>query len=195
MHPLIRLAAFLLCLLPFAYLVYALASGTAGPDPAEHIMHVTGEWAARCLLFSLLVSPLRQWTAWAALMKLRRMLGLYAFFYATVHLATFAHFYVGWIFSILAEELIERPYITLGFTAWLFMLPLAITSTRAMQRRLRRNWQRLHRLAYPVAVFACFHILWQVRSDIGEALLYFILFGWLLIWRYFRYRRSALLTV
>ncbi|MCL4104308.1 UNVERIFIED_CONTAM: hypothetical protein GTU68_047270 [Idotea baltica] len=154
-------------------------------------MHITGEWGARCLLLSLLVSPLRKWTGWSTVLKLRRMLGLFAFFYATVHLTSFAHFYVGWTVSILVEELLERPYITLGFAAWLLMLPLAVTSTRGMQRRLRKNWQRLHRLVYPVAVFVCAHIIWQVRSDAGEALLYLVLFFGLLLWRYFRFRQRA----
>ena len=191
MNPALQCAVFILCLLPFLYLVYALYSGASGPDPAEFIMHFAGEWAARCLLLCLLVSPLRQWAGWPALIKLRRMLGLYAFFYGCVHLATFAHFYAGWTLSILAEELLERPYITLGFAAWLLMLPLAITSNRAMQRILRKNWQRLHQFVYPAAVFVCCHILWQARSDVGEALIYILLFGWMLIWRFFRYRRST----
>lgn len=191
MRPGIRGVAFLLCLTPFASLVYALGSNLAGPDPAEFIMHSTGEWAARFLLLCLLVSPLRQWTGWAVFLKLRRMLGLYAFFYGCVHLATFVHFYTGWALVILVEELQERPYITLGFAAWLLMLPLALTSSRAMQRKLRKNWQRLHRLVYPAAVLVCCHILWQARSDIGEALMYVSLFGWMLFWRYLRYRRSV----
>ena len=191
MNPVARGAAFVLCLLPFIYLVYALISGAAGPDPAEYIMHFTGEWAARCLLLCLLVSPLRKWTAWAALIKLRRMLGLYAFFYASVHLATFVHLYVGWTLAIVIEELLERPYITMGFAAWMLMLPLALTSNRAMQRKLRKNWLYLHRFVYPAAILICCHILWQARSDVAEALLYIALFGWMLIWRYFRYRRRA----
>lgn len=191
MELIVRGAVFLLCLTPFGYLVFVLGSGGGGPDPAELIMHLTGEWGARCLLLSLLISPLRQWTGWPIVFKLRRMLGLFAFFYASVHLASFAHFYVGWTLPILVEELLERPYITFGFAAWLAMLPLAITSNRAMQRRLRSNWQRLHRLVYPVAVSVCVHIVWQVRSDAGEALLYFVLFAWLLVWRYLRYRKRA----
>ena len=185
----IRSTVFTLCLIPFAAIVYAIAVGTAGPDPAEFIMQSTGEWAARILLLCLFVSPLRKWTGWSVVMRLRRMLGLYAFFYGCVHLATFGHFYIGWTFPLLVEEFTERPYITVGFTAWLLMLPLALTSTRAMQRRLRKNWQRLHRLVYPSAIFVCLHILWQARSDIGEPLIYIGLFGWMLIWRFFRQRR------
>ncbi len=191
MNVVTRATVFVLCLLPFAYLVYATLNGLTGPDPAEAIMHATGEWAARFLLLSLLISPLRQWGGWPALLKLRRMLGLYSFFYACVHLTTFAHFYLGWTPSSLLEELLERPYITLGFSAWLLLLPLALTSTRFMQRKLRRNWQRLHRLVYPAAIAVCLHILWQARSDVGEALIYITLFGWMLAWRYLRYQRRS----
>lgn len=183
----VRAGIFVLCLLPFAWLFYSAASGGLGPDPAESIMHITGEWSLRLLLLTLLVAPLRQWSGWPLLLKLRRMLGLYAFFYACVHLASFCHFYVGWTLSILGEELVERPYITVGFAAWLLMLPLALTSTRAMQRRLRRNWLRLHRLVYPAAVLACCHLLWQARSDIGEALVYAALTALLLGWRVRRF--------
>jgi sulfoxide reductase heme-binding subunit YedZ len=135
------------------------------------------------LALTLLVSPLRAWTGWSRLLKLRRMLGLYAFFYGCVHLFSFLQFYIGWFPAALIEELAERPYIALGFSAWLLMLPLAMTSTRVMQLRLRGNWQRLHRLIYPAAVFACLHLLWQARSDIGDALFYCAIFTALLVWR------------
>jgi sulfoxide reductase heme-binding subunit YedZ len=186
----IRCAVFMLCLIPFALIAYAIAVGNAGPDPAEFIMHSTGEWAARFLLLSLFASPLRHWTAWSVVLRLRRMFGLYAFFYGCVHLATFGHFYIGWTIPLLIEEFTERPYITVGFSAWLLMLPLALTSTRAMQRRLRKNWQRLHRLVYPAAILVCLHVLWQARSDVGEPLIYIALFGWMLTWRFIRYRRA-----
>jgi len=184
---LLRVGVFALCLLPAGWLVYAAGSGGLGPDPAESIMHLSGEWSLRMLLLTLLVPLLRRWTGWSAWLKLRRMLGLYAFFYACTHLVSFCHFYVGWTPSILVEELAERPYITAGFAAWLLMLPLAITSTRGMQRRLRRNWQRLHYLVYPVALLACGHLLWQARSDIGEALAYTTVVVALLGWRLWRF--------
>ena len=132
------------------------------------------------LIATLLVTPLRQWFGWSALLRYRRMLGLYAFFYATIHLLLFLHFYLGWVPARVLEEFVERPYITVGMGAFLLMLPLAITSTRAMQRRLRRNWQRLHRAIYPVAVLVSLHYLWQARSDIGEALAYSLIFALLL---------------
>ena len=186
MERIIRGGVFALCLLPFAWVVYAAANGGLGPDPAEVLMHVTGEWSLRMLALTLLVSPLRVWGGWPVLqklLKLRRMLGLFTFFYGSVHFLSFGQFYVGWTLAALVEELAERPYITVGFSAWLLLLPLAITSTRGMQRRLRRNWRRLHRLVYPATVLACLHLLWQVRSDYGEALLYIVIFAALLGWR------------
>lgn len=189
----VRAGVFVLCLLPFLWLVWLAATGGLGPDPAKTLMLETGEWSLRLLVVTLLVSPLRQWTGWALVMRLRRMLGLYAFFYACVHLASFGHFYIGWSGALLAEELAERPYIAVGFAAWLLLLPLALTSTRGWQRRLRRNWQRLHRLIYPAAVLACLHLLWQARSDIGEALVYSVMVGLLLGWRLWRARERAAL--
>jgi len=178
-----RIGTFVLCLLPFLWVLFAAVSDRLGPDPAEALMLFTGEWALRMLALTLLISPLRAWTGWSLLLKLRRMLGLYAFFYGCVHFLAFLQFYIGWVPTALTEELVERPYIALGFSAWLLMLPLAITSTRAMQRRLRGNWQRLHRLVYPAAVLACLHLLWQARSDVGDALIYLVIFTALLLWR------------
>jgi sulfoxide reductase heme-binding subunit YedZ len=180
---------FCLGLVPLWLLFYGAVSNQLGPDPAESLMHATGEWAMRLLILTLSISPLRLWTGKTELLRLRRMLGLYTFFYACLHLFLFLHFYLGWLPAVLWEELRERPYITVGFTAWLIMLPLALTSTAAMQRRLRRNWQRLHRGIYPVAVLVSLHMLWQARSDLGEALLYTTIFAALLCWRFIRYRK------
>ena len=186
----VRVGVFVLCLLPLVWLVYGAFANTLGPDPAEVVMRETGEWALRILALTLLVSPLRKWTGWPVVMKLRRMLGLYAFFYGCVHLLAFLQFFIGWSVTPLLEEIVERPYITVGFAAWCLMLPLAITSTRGMQRRLRRNWLRLHRLVYPAAGLACLHLLWQARSDVGEALVYIAIFTALLGWRVWRYRQQ-----
>jgi len=179
----IKPSVFVLCLMPMAWLVYAAVSGALGPDPAQRIMHVSGEWTIRLLAITLLMSPLRHWTGSVWPVRLRRMLGLYTFFYGTVHLLSFAQFYVGWTPAILVEELAERPYIMAGFGAWLLMLPMAITSNRAMQRTLGRNWKRLQRLVYVAAVLACLHLIWLARSDIGLALFYSALFACLLLWR------------
>lgn len=183
MHPAVKPLVFAACLLPLGWLVYATATGGVGPDPAEVIMHVSGEWGLRILALTLALPLLRQLLDSAWPMRLRRMLGLFAFFYACLHLASFAHFYVGWSSALLVEEVIKRPYITAGFLAWLLLLPLAFTSTRGMQRRLGKRWRQLHRLVYPAAVLACVHLVWQVRSDIAEALVYALIFALLLGWR------------
>lgn len=183
MHPAVKPLVFSACLLPLGWLVYAAVAGGLGPDPAEVIMHVSGEWGLRILALTLALPLLRQLLDSAWPMRLRRMLGLFAFFYACLHLASFAHFYIGWSSVLLAEEVVKRPYITAGFLAWLLLLPLAVTSTRGMQRRLGKRWRQLHRLVYPAAVLACVHLLWQVRSDIAEALVYALIFGLLLGWR------------
>lgn len=187
-----RFTVFLIALAPFAFLTYGAFANTLGPDPAERVMHITGEWALRMLVFTLLMSPMRAWTGRPLFFKLRRMLGLFAFFYATVHLVAFLQFFTGWSSATLFEELIERPYITAGFAGWLLMLPLAATSTRRMQRKLGRRWVTLHRLVYPAAIAACLHLLWQARSDIGEALVYGVVVALLLAWRLRRRAGKAL---
>ena len=151
-----RAGIWVLCLLPLGMLVFAVFTNGLGPDPAEKIMHVTGEWSLRLLLLTLLISPLRQWTRWAPIIGWRRVLGLCTFLYACIHLLCFGHFFLGWTFSILVEELLERPYIAAGFAAWLLMLPLAITSTRAMQRRLRLPYIHIFIFVSPLywAVFS-----------------------------------------
>jgi sulfoxide reductase heme-binding subunit YedZ len=183
MHPAIKPVLFLLCLAPFCALVAAALLDTLGPDPAEALLHETGEWAARLLIATLLVSPLRAWTGWGPLIRLRRMLGLFCFFYATVHLVIFLQFYLGWSGERVLEEVLERPYITVGFLAWLILVPLAVTSNKASQRRLRGDWRRLHLGSYAVAITVSLHYLWQSRSDIGEALVYTVIFALLLAWR------------
>jgi sulfoxide reductase heme-binding subunit YedZ len=189
---LLRHGPFALCLLPLLTIVAATVSNSLGPDPAERLMHMTGEWAARILILCLLMSPMRRWTGNPYWMRQRRMLGLFAFFYACIHLLIFLQFFLGWSAARVAEELAERPYITAGFLAWLVMLPMAVSSTKAMQRRLGRNWQRLHRGIYIVAIAISLHILWQARSDVGEALVYGAAFGALLAWRVWRrFSRSS----
>lgn len=183
-------AVFIACLLPLAGLVYAALTGRLGPDPAKSIMLETGAWALRFLLLSLAASPLRRLVGLHWPMRLRRMLGLYAFFYASVHLVAFCHFYTGWSSEQLLEELAKRPYITVGALAWLLLVPLALTSTHGMRRRLGRTWRRLHRLVYPAAVLACIHLAWQIRSDFGEALCYATLAAALLGYRLWAWRRQ-----
>ena len=179
------LAVSTLCLLPLAQLSLQLASGDLGPDPAKRLMQGTGEWGLRGLAIVLLAAPMAQ-RGWRGLFRYRRVLGLSLFFYVSLHLLLFAQVYVGWSGTLLAEELKERPYVLVGFAAWLAMLPLALTSTDRARRWLGRRWRQLHRLIYPATVLAWLHLFWLARSDVGEALVYGVIFVALLGWRWQR---------
>ena len=181
-NPAIRVAVFLTCLLPFLALARAVASNSLGPDPAEHLMHVTGEWVMRFLVLVLLATPLAR-NGWPRLARYRRMLGLYVWFYATLHLLVFAQVYIGWSGDQLVEELAERPYVLAGFLAWLILVPLGITSAHAIRKKMGRHWRQLHKLTYAVVVLGWLHLLWLSRSDVGDAVIYGALFGVLLAYR------------
>lgn len=167
-----RLGVFLLCLVPFAWLVWDINQNSLGPDPVQQITHRTGDWALRFLLITLAVTPLRRLSGWNPLLQLRRMLGLYAFFYASLHLSTYLVLDLGGFWSQIFADIAKRPFITVGFLAWLLMLPLALTSTRGMMRRLGKRWQLLHRLVYLCGILAVLHFLWLVKLDLREPLIY-----------------------
>lgn len=163
-----------------AYLVGGLFSWSLGPNPVEVITHQTGEWALRFLVASLMISPLRKLFHWSSLIRLRRLLGLWSFTYVLLHFLTlivFDHFF-SWQ-SILAD-IVERPYITVGFAAFVLMLPLAITSLKFFIKKLGKNWVRLHQLVYGVAVLAVIHYWWLVKADILEPLIYGLVLALLL---------------
>ena len=181
-NPVVRGGFFILCAAPFLALTNAVITNSLGPDPAEHLMHVTGEWVMRFMVLVLVATPLARW-GWPRLARYRRMLGLYAWFYATLHLLVFAQVYIGWSGEILLEELAERPYVLVGFLAWLILVPLGITSANSIRRKLGRNWRKLHKLTYAVAVLGWLHLLWLSRSDVGEAVIYGAVFGFLLLCR------------
>ncbi len=158
-------------LLPAAGLAWAALTDGLGANPIETLTHVTGEWALRLLLASLAITPLRRTFGWAALAPCRRTLGLLAFAYAAVHLSVYVgldHFFAG---LSIVEDVLERPYVTAGATAFLCLLPLAVTSTRGWQRRLGARWVRLHRLVYVAAGAAVVHHLWLVKADLRAPLL------------------------
>jgi sulfoxide reductase heme-binding subunit YedZ len=159
-------------LLPLAALAAGAARGALGANPVETITHETGQWALRILLAALAVTPLRRATGWAVVAPWRRTLGLLAFLYAVLHFATFLVLDLGLALGSLVEEVAERPYVTLGFSALLLLTPLAITSTRGWQRRLGRRWVTLHRLVYAAAVLAVLHFVWLVKADLAEPLAY-----------------------
>jgi sulfoxide reductase heme-binding subunit YedZ len=163
---------FLLCLLPLAFIIYAALTEGLGTDPVKALILMTGEWAIRFLLITLAVSPLRQWLSLPSLVRFRRMLGLYAWFYASLHFVVVLTYLFGWDWEIAKEELFERPYIVVGFLAWLIMVPLGFTSNNAAVRALGRKWRQLHKFVYIAAILAWVHVFWQVRSSYFDAALY-----------------------
>jgi sulfoxide reductase heme-binding subunit YedZ len=169
-----------LALLPLAGLALGAARGALGANPVETITHETGGWALRLLLATLAITPLRRFAGWSFVAPWRRSLGLLAFSYATLHFATFLALDLGFELSALAEEVAERPYVTLGFTALLLLTPLALTSTRAWQRRLGRRWLNLHRMVYVAAGLAVLHFLWLVKADLAQPIAYGVVLAFLL---------------
>ena len=181
-NPAIRAVFFGLCLIPFLALALAVMSNSLGPDPADHLMHETGEWVMRFLVLVLAATPLAR-LGWPRLARYRRMLGLFAWFYATLHLLIFAQVYIGWSAAALIEELADRPYVLVGFLAWLILVPLGVTSAHRIRRKMGRRWKDLHRLTYLVAFLGWLHLLWLSRSDVRDAVVYGLLLGFLLILR------------
>jgi sulfoxide reductase heme-binding subunit YedZ len=161
----LKAAAQLACAIPLALLAYDTWSAELGPDPVAVITHRSGIWALRMLVACLAVTPLRRLTGINTLVRFRRLLGLWAFAYACVHLGTYVFLDLGLFWRQLFADIVKRPYITIGFVAWLSMLPLALTSTQGMVRRLGRRWQSLHRIVYLTGITAALHFVWLVRAS------------------------------
>ena len=182
---------FAACLTPLACLIWDALHDGLGTDPVAQLEHRSGDWALRLLLVTLAITPLRRLAGRAELVRFRRMLGMFAFFYACVHLAIYVFIDLGAYWSQLFADVVKRPYITVGFAAWLLLIPLAVTSTRGMMRRLGRHWQRLHRLVYLIALLAVLHFLWLVKADHREPLVYLAILALLMLARVRWARRST----
>ena len=180
---LLKTVIFLLALVPFVLLLVRGWKNELGANPIETVTHITGIWTIRFLVITLAITPLRKLTGQAILIRFRRMLGLFTFFYASMHFLTYIWLdqYFDWPFII--KDITEHPYIIVGFTTFLILFSLAVTSPRFMVRKMGKNWKKLHRLIYPAAFLASFHFLWLVKSDIREPLLYFALFTILMLLR------------
>lgn len=164
---LIKAAAFAAALIPLAKLVALGLMGQLGANPIEHITHATGWWTLTFLLLTLAVTPLRRITGWSSWGRLRRMLGLYAFFYACLHFLTYLVLDQFFDWPAIVKDIAKRPYVTVGFAAFLLLIPLAATSTDAMVRRLGgRSWRMLHRLVYGIAAAGVLHFVWLVKKDL-----------------------------
>ncbi|MEM1411299.1 MAG: protein-methionine-sulfoxide reductase heme-binding subunit MsrQ [Pseudomonadota bacterium] len=190
---------FLAALTPFVLLAlgaFNLAGIRLGANPIEALLDEAGLWSLRILLLTLSITPLRALTGWTWLLAYRRMLGLFAFFYLVLHLTVYITLDRSRDFGLMLEDVVERPFITIGVLAFLLMMPLAITSTRGWMRRLGRRWQRLHQLVYPAAILGVWHYYWQVKLDTLEPTVYAVLLAALLgyrvhAWRQKRQRQAA----
>jgi len=180
---LIRIGLFMLCLLPVFWLVWGFLQQQLGANPFEVLTRNTGLWTLRLLLLTLLLRPLAELLKQRWLLRLRRMLGLFSFFYAGLHMLTYLWFDQFFDWSEIGVDIAKRPYITIGMLAFVLLIPLALTSTRAMMRRLGRRWQILHRLVYVIAPLGVLHFFLLVKADIREPLLYAVILALLLGYR------------
>jgi sulfoxide reductase heme-binding subunit YedZ len=188
-HRAAKPVGFVLALLPFTWLVWAAFSDQLGANPAEALIRSLGDWTIRFLVLVLLVTPLRSVTGWVALSRLRRMVGLFVFFYACLHLLAYAWFDMEFSVAGIVGDVIKRPFILVGFLGWLLLLALAATSfNRAIRAMGAQRWQMLHRAVYAVAGLAVLHFFWMRsgKNDFAEVAVYATIFAVLLGWRIWR---------
>ena len=188
----IKPVLFLLCLMPLVILLIAAINDNLGTNPVETLTHETGQWALRFLLIGLAVTPLRRLLKIAWLIKLRRMLGLFAFFYASLHFITYLWLDQFFDWYEIIVDIPKRPFITIGFVSLVLLLPLVLTSTSAMQRRLGKKWLALHKLVYVIPVLVLIHFVWSLKADYSEPLSYALVFVFLLLMRFIYDRKKAL---
>lgn len=179
---------FIISLLPLAWYLQGVQADTLGANPIEAVTRGLGTWALNFLLITLTVTPLRKYSGWTWLVRLRRMLGLFAFFYAVLHLTAYLWLDQFFDWPAIAKDILKRPFITVGMTAFSLLLPLALTSNNAAIRKLGgRRWQKLHRSVYVIAMLAVLHYFWMVKADTAKPLIYatllFILLGVRILWR------------
>ena len=187
---LVKPVTFLLALTPFILLLSKVFQNDLGPDPSQTLSIETGEWTLRFLLLTLAITPFTQIFKMIEIARLRRMIGLFTFFYGSIHFVSWIAFILGFRWLAIVEELVERPYITVGFLAYVILFLLGITSTNYMVRKLGRNWKRLHKFIYAASVLAIIHLLWILRTDITEAVIYGAVLAILLGYRVLRRLRS-----
>ncbi len=185
---------FIAALVPLLRLIGLGFTNSLGANPIEFITHSTGTWTLVGLLTTLSITPLRKFSGWNWLIRLRRMLGLFAFFYACLHFVTYVWLDQFFDLNTIVKDVIKRPFITVGFLAFVLLIPLAVTSTNSMMKRLGgKNWQRLHRLIYAIAALGILHYWWLVKKDITQPLIYALVLALLLGIRIlFKVRRSPL---
>lgn len=190
-----KVVLFVAALVPEALLAHGALTNNLGANPAETIQLTTGRWAFRFLLLTLAITPVRRVTKWNILIQYRRMLGLFAFFYACCHLAAYYAFDLNFSVPAVVGDTLKRPFIFMGMAAFLTMLPLALTSTKGWIRRLGKKWTLLHRLIYISAICAAIHFAWKVKVFTGDPVLYAIavtvLLGFRVVWTLLQQRRKV----
>lgn len=177
---------FLLCLLPFIWVAvraFEIGGASLGANPVEAVQDTFGQWGLRLLVITLAMTPLRDWFNAPWLIQLRRMLGLFGFFYVLLHFLTWLLLDQGLYWPGILVDIGKRPFITIGFAALLMLIPLAVTSTNGMMRRLGKRWKSLHRLVYLIVPLGVWHYYWQVKADVREPLIYLTIVVVLLGWR------------
>jgi methionine sulfoxide reductase heme-binding subunit len=183
---------FPLCIWPFLLLVWDAMHGRLGADPVNALIHRSGWWALLMLMLSLSMTPLRRITGKPWWIRFRRLLGLYAFFYACIHFSSYL-LDRGARWDDIWKDVFKRPYITVGFSAFILLIPLAITSTKGMMRRLGSRWQKLHKSVYVIAILGVVHFWWQVKADIRQPLTFAIILAVLLAFRIFKKKSNSAL--
>jgi methionine sulfoxide reductase heme-binding subunit len=191
MHKVLKRLAFAGSVLPAVYLVYLGFTNGLGVNPAETLQLETGTWALRFLVATLCITPLRRLTGWNRAVQYRRMLGLFAFFYAFAHFLTYLVLDQYFAIGAMMADVAKRPFITMGFMAFVLMIPLAVTSTKGWIRRLGKRWQSIHRLIYVSAITACVHYAWKVKLVAGPPVYYGLAVALLLGFRLWWQLRSA----
>lgn len=179
----IKPIVFITCLIPLVLLIGNAFTDNLGANPIEEITRRTGVWALRFLLITLAITPVRRLSNWGWLIRFRRMVGLFAFFYASLHLTSYAGLDQFFAMDEIIKDIIKRPFITVGFASFVLLIPLAITSTNKMIKRLGKRWQPLHRLIYVIAMGGVVHYLWLVKADLQKPLVYASLLAVLLGYR------------
>ena len=178
-----RSSVFLLSTIPFIVIVYKIFLNKLGPEPIKEITHHTGEWTLLFLIFTLAMSPLKQITNMNIWISVRRMLGLFAFFYASLHMLTYVGLDYRFDMNEISKDILTKRFIFVGFAAWLLLVPLALTSSKKMMNMLKQYWKKLHRLIYLIALLGITHFIWLVKKDVTEPLIYLLIILFLLAFR------------
>ena len=178
-----KTGVFVLSTIPFVLIVYKILYNKLGPEPVKEITHFTGEWTLIFICLTLAMSPLKRFTKFNFWIKIRRMLGLFVFFYASLHLLTYIGIDYRFSLQPIFDDVVKKKYIFVGFAAWILLIPLTITSSQKMMFLLKQNWKKLHRLIYVIAILGSLHFIWLSKTIYFKPLIYFVLITVLLVLR------------